>query len=106
MRNPIFNYHLGGSTLSDNRMLEEGILASISADSLELPNNEFSYEFTIDTAHPSMKDIQMWLAISSALLTRDQDDDDDYQDPDDDEILGTMFPDEDDDFWNDNYDID
>lgn len=109
MRNPIYNYHFGGSSLSDNRMLEEGILASITADSLELPKSESSNELSIDITHPSIKDIPMWIALSTALLAIEQDDDDDdddYHDPDDDEILDTMFPDEDDDFWNDNYDID
>lgn len=33
------------------------------------------------------------------------DDEDDYDAPDNDEILETMFPDEDDDFWTDNYDV-
>lgn len=106
MRNSIYNYHSSGSSLSDNRMLEEGILASTS-DSLELPNYESSNDFTINITHPSIKDIPMWIALSTALLAIEQDDDDDdYQDPDEDEILDMMFPDEDDDFWNDNYDVD
>ena len=108
MRNSIINHHSVGSSLSDNRMLEEGILASMCADSFGSLNIEQANDFTADIAHPSMKDIPMWIVLSSTLFTRDQDDDDDddYQDPDDDEILDTMFPDEDDDFWNDNYDVD
>lgn len=106
MNNTFFIRHSVGSSLSDNRMLEEGFLASIFTDAIGIIISKPANGSAASTAIPFMKDIPIWLALSSALFTRDQDDDDDYQDPDDDEILGTIFPDEDDDFWNDNYDVD
>jgi len=103
MRNLIFDHHSVGLSLSDNNMLAGGFFASISADSFGSQNYESANAFSLGVSSPSTKDIPMWLVLSTALLAKDQEyAADDYQDPEYYEILDTMFPDPDDDFWNDN----
>lgn len=102
MISPILNQHFVGTSLSDKRIIKKDFHASMSAGSIgassRKPNNT-------GIASLFKKGIPKLIALSINLLAKDNDDGD-YQDPDDDEILDTMFPDKDDDYWHDNYDVD
>ena len=101
----LLNYQLTGFSIPCSE--QETNSASISAATSSFLSNNFITPN--DTIHIHAKEIAFWGAMTSIILAKGYDndeEDDDFQDPDPDELLRDMFPDEDDDFWNDNYDID